>query len=334
MPSVIAAFAHAMARAVDLSLSDDGAFQSGDTALYHLPPAENGRISDADYFDLIDWICTRHGDDAGLVAAYARTIAIDDLGVLGLAIKTAPTLRDSLQRIERYFRLVTDNAVYRLQEEGEMAHFAIQALSAPRKALQLRNECALAGLASNLRDMVGTDLQFDTVTFGHDCRSDPAAYAAIFGCPVQFGGAEDAIVLRRDMLDLPNRLGDRGVSQFLTAHLDSEIRALPETETLHAQLLRILSDNLSNGLPAASEIARSMGMSERTFYRRLSDEGMSFRDVLREAQSELAQQLLSGSDCSIAEVAFLTGFAEQSAFSRAFKRWVGLAPAQFRLRAQ
>lgn len=73
-----------------------------------------------------------------------------------------------------------------------------------------------------------------------------------------------------------------------------------------------------------------MGMSERTLYRRLAAEGRSYRDVLTEAQMTLAQSLLQGGDCSIAEIAFLTGFSEQSTFSRAFKRHVGQAPAQFR----
>jgi AraC-like DNA-binding protein len=83
-------------------------------------------------------------------------------------------------------------------------------------------------------------------------------------------------------------------------------------------------------VPQAAEIARDMAMSERTLYRRLAEEGLTFRDVLTEAQSSLAQELLRDSDSSIAEIAFLTGFSEQSTFSRAFKRWVGLAPAQFR----
>jgi AraC-like DNA-binding protein len=71
-------------------------------------------------------------------------------------------------------------------------------------------------------------------------------------------------------------------------------------------------------------------MSERTLYRRLSDDGLTFRDVVREAQERLACELLTASDCSIAEIAFLTGFAEQSTFTRAFKRWAGQAPARYR----
>lgn len=73
-----------------------------------------------------------------------------------------------------------------------------------------------------------------------------------------------------------------------------------------------------------------MGMSERAFYRRLPDEGVSYREAVQDAQAALARELLTESNCSISEIAFLTGFSEQSTFSRAFKRWVGEAPARYR----
>jgi len=138
------------------------------------------------------------------------------------------------------------------------------------------------------------------------------------------------MALRSAMLDLPNRLGDAAVSDFLTAHLETEIGSLRDDPSIRAALLRRLTPALSNGVPQAADIARDMAMSERTLYRRLAEEGLTFRDVLTEAQSSLAQELLRDSDSSIAEIAFLTGFSEQSTFSRAFKRWVGQAPVQFR----
>ena len=147
---------------------------------------------------------------------------------------------------------------------------------------------------------------------------------------VEFGGRHNAIALAPETLDQPNRLGDRRISDFLTQHLDTEIQRLPNLTSLKDEVLSHLTSRLSDGVPYASEVAIHMGMSERTFYRRLADENLSYRDVLRDAQLSPAQDLLTESDCSIAEVAFLTCFSEQSVFSRAFKRWVGAAPAQFR----
>lgn len=332
MASVTNAFARAMAQAAGMMLTEDGALMVNGAVVHQFPRAVNGRLPDKAYFDLIDWIRNSQPDEVSLIEAYAESINTDDLGILGLAIKTAPTLRSSLQRVERYYRLVTDTAVYRLDESEDPSLLVFEPLTLHRAALELRNECALAGFSRNMHMFVGRHLALDYVSFRHACRSDPERYRSLFGCPVYFEAERDAIALNPAMLSLSNRLGDQAVSEFLTTHLESEFKSLEEDSSLANTLVHRLTPTLSNGLPQAGAVAREMGMSERTLYRRLAEEGLTFRDVVGRAQSALAQELLRESNASIAEIAFLTGFSEQSTFSRAFKRWVGQAPAQFRLR--
>lgn len=290
----------------------------------------DNRMTDADYFALVDRISDAHPDRAALVLAYANRLQMDDLGALGLAIKTAPTLRDSLVRSERYFRLATDTVRYRLDESGPLAVFRVESTTAPHAILEFRNECALAAFVRNLTRLGGEGLRFEEVSFRHESRADPDSYAAGLGCPVRFGADEDAITVLPEMMDLPNKLGDQAVAAFMAAHLDDEIDAITRDISLVDTLLQKLSTSLSNGAPTAAEAARTLGMSERTLYRRLSDEGLTFQGLLQEAQQSLAKDLLARGDCSITEIAFLTGFSEQSTFSRAFKRWVGQTPATFR----
>lgn len=229
--------------------------------------------------------------------------------------------------------LVTDTAVYRLDVSADPALFIFEPQTAHSATLEFRNEGALAAFARNMRKFVGSELSIAFVSFGHACRSDPARYEALFGCPVLFGADRDAIALRPDMLGLSNRLADAAISEFLKDHLETEFRYLEEDTSLANALVHRLTPKLSDGLPQAATIARDLGMSERTLYRRLSEEGLTFRDVVARAQSALAQDMLRDSTASIAEIAFLTGFSEQSTFSRAFKRWVGHTPAQFRRQA-
>lgn len=330
MAIVTSAFARAMARAAGLHLTPNGDVLSGAKVLHRTNSPLDHKIPDSAYFDLIDWIRTFYNDEPALVFNYAREIKNDDIGALGLAAKSAPTLRDTLIRLERYFKLVTDTAVYCLDEKHDPALFIFEARTLDRPALQLRDECALAAITSNIKAIAGPDLDLERVSFKHHCRDDPARFETFFDCEVVFGADQNAIALTHNMLALPNRLGDQGISDFLTQHLEAEINRLSNTSTLKGTLLRHLSTNLSNGVPTASDICHVMGMSERTFYRRLAQEGLSYRDVLQDAQSALARDLLSQTDCSIAEIAFLTGFSEQSTFSRAFKRWAGEAPAKFR----
>lgn len=328
----------AFASAADLTIDEDGVVRSGADTVCRLDQSDEDRVPATDLFELIDWIRTHHTDVATLVFAYAETIQVDHLGVLGLSLKTAPTLRDSLRRVERYFRLVTDTAVYRLKEDGESAFFTIEGQSAHHPALPVRNECALAGFASNMRRFAGEDLELRSVFFQHGCLGDPARYVVGFGCPVHFGAERDAICFAARMLDMPNLLGDTAVSEFLSRHLDAELEKVEqksgsERTSIKSALLHQLTPSLSSGPPAASDAARTLGLSERTLFRRLSNEGLTYREVVQDAQIRLAQELLENGSNSIAEIAFLTGYSEQSSFSRSFKRRVGTTPAQFRAQA-
>ncbi|MEM9740777.1 MAG: helix-turn-helix transcriptional regulator, partial [Pseudomonadota bacterium] len=98
------------------------------------------------------------------------------------------------------------------------------------------------------------------------------------------------------------------------------------------QRVRIaVSQTLSEGVPTVSDIASHLGMSARTLQRRLSHKGSSFQQLVDHARRHLAEQLLRDTNYSLSEVAFLTGFAEQSGFTRAFKRWAGQTPRSYRL---
>lgn len=181
---------------------------------------------------------------------------------------------------------------------------------------------------------VGPSLALQEVRFRHPCRGGAKRYADFFGCPTRFDAHQDAIVFAPGTLDLPNQLGDPAVSEFIIGHLENALAAMTPKDTLEAELHRHLSRALSTGVPSAAEVAREFGMSERTFYRRLSSSGLTYQGVVQQVQKGLAEELFSGNACSIAEVAFLTGFSEQATFSRAFKRWVGTPPAVFRRQAQ
>jgi AraC-like DNA-binding protein len=330
MPTVTAAFVKAMAKAAGLSLSEDGQLLCADVLLkrFNYPPDE--QIPEDAYYDTLQCIRTHFGDDLGLMRAYAATITLDDLGVLGLAVKTAPDLRTALTVIQRYFSLMTDTVVYRFDETGDLAYLSIEEQTGRHPALRFRNECALFSLMCSISALCATDDVFQQVSFRHECLTDERAYVRHFGCDVRFGSSSDSLWISSDALATPIGRGDKAVCNFLVAHLEEELSNLSRQPPLMAELMQHVTRALQHGLPQAADIARTMGMSERTLYRRLADEGLTYRDALQKAQSELAHELLTSSDRSIAEIAFLTGFSEQSAFSRAFKRWSGLAPAQYR----
>lgn len=329
MGTVTAAFARALASAAGLRLAEDGSLLDHDVLVRRLDCAD-GKLSDTDYFELATWVSRNHPDRVGLPFAYAYAVDIDNLGALGLAMKTAPRLRDSLERAERYFSLLTDTVAYQLDDRWDPAVFTLVQKSGPHPALDLRNECALCGFGRVFKEFVGPELAYDLVSFRHEAPGAVERYEDFFGCPVRFGAGRTAIALRSAMLELPTRLGDAAVSRFLTKHLDAEMGALTTEDSVERALAEHLSQALSNGIPKAGAVARALGMSERTLYRRLSETGLTYQDVLENTQRSLAETLLAQQTFSIPDIAFLTGFSEQSSFSRAFKRWVGRSPGAYR----
>jgi AraC-like DNA-binding protein len=92
----------------------------------------------------------------------------------------------------------------------------------------------------------------------------------------------------------------------------------------------LIREALPSGIPSVLQIGRHMGMSGRTLKRRLAENGLTFRSLIQRTQEDIARSLLRNSDCSIGEIAFQAGYSEQSAFNRAFKRWTGQPPLEFR----
>jgi AraC-like DNA-binding protein len=156
------------------------------------------------------------------------------------------------------------------------------------------------------------------------------AHEAWFGSPVRFDADLDAILFEPGTLAQPNILGDEGISRYLVSHLDRELSQIADDAPLVGRTKDAIAQALSEGAPKMADIARDLGLSARSFHRRLSEYGMTFQSLTEETRRDLAEGLLRDERHSLAEIAFLTGFAEQSSFTRAFKRWVGMTPASYR----
>ena len=151
---------------------------------------------------------------------------------------------------------------------------------------------------------------------------------------MRFAAERDGLEFELSDLTAGNRLGDAQISAFFDQHLDDRIaNQLPE-DRLEQQVRTAVTQSHSEGTPRITDVASRMGMSSRTLQRRLAAEGHVFGNLVESARRDLAEGLLRRTEYSLAEVAFLTGYAEQSTFSRAFKRWNGRTPAEYRRSAQ
>jgi AraC-like DNA-binding protein len=268
-------------------------------------------------------------EDHGLPFRYAEALHPDDLGALGLALKTAPTVADALRRLVRYILVLSDTLEYELLDRPWGQAFTLNGRPHHRRGASLANECALAAVTSALRQSVGMPLAPREVTFRHAAPSTDRFHREFFGCAVAFQAPLDALHLSSEQLSQRTLLADEGLSAYLLAQLD-DLRAQRSERSLVAAVRGAVADSLPDGQPSRSQIARRLGMSERTLHRRLADDGESFQTLATQARREAAESLLGSQHHNLVDVAFLTGFSDQTAFTRAFKRWTGMTPASYR----
>jgi AraC-like DNA-binding protein len=287
-------------------------------------------ITDVAYYDLMERIA-QVTDVTALPLRTGASMRCDDYGALGLAFKAAPTLRGSYARVVRYARLWTSVVEYETQDAGDETWFTLHRDGVRRLGLRLSNEATLASAVAIGRE-VTPDGVFNPreVHISHPAPKSTHHHKAYFECPVVFGSDRDALLIDNAAIDGPNRLGDRGITQFLLGHLDQELAQVTAKTSLRERTREVIARSLSEGLPRMEDVARRLGMSVRSLHRRLADDGLSFQILTEHTRRELAEGLLRDELYTISEIAFLTGFSEQSAFNRAFKRWGGVTPANYR----
>ncbi|HEY1249877.1 MAG TPA: helix-turn-helix domain-containing protein, partial [Thermoanaerobaculia bacterium] len=159
---------------------------------------------------------------------------------------------------------------------------------------------------------------------------DPSDFERVLGCPVRSGAESDALAVPRSSWRLPLRRRDSRLHALLAQQADERMALLGSDASVTAQLRRALAGVMPGGPVDLASVSRRVGTSPRTLQRRLEEEGTSYQDVLDGVRREAAEGYLAESRLSVGEVGYLLGFSEPAAFHRAFRRWTGKTPLEFR----
>lgn len=329
MPSVSIVIGQYFAGAAGYSLTPDGSLLSGGETLMEFP-VENGRISAESHYELLGLVAEKVQDRAALSLRYAQSIDIDKMGTLALACKAAPNVEGVLQRVARYQSLLSDSVRYHLEARGQTKFLRQEVLVGSGPGLVFSPEAGLSALFRSVDQLAADRVTPELVTFRHIPPRDAHLFDGFFGCAVEFGAEVDGIWFSNATLAIENKLGDQALSEFMTGHLEAELEQFKSEPSLVRTTKEEIANKLSEGLPKMSDIARELGFSVRSFHRRLADHGVSFQALAEETRREIAFGMLRDEGCPFSEIAFLTGFSEQSAFNRAFKRWTNQTPANYR----
>lgn len=264
------------------------------------------------------------------VASHVEPGAMDLIEYLA---RCSRTLGEALDRTSAYFGLLHDRVSFAVERDGEHAILRnVVPPGLPTTPAYVEN--ALASMAVMMRRMTRQPVPVVAVYFGHPAPRRTAEYRELFQGPVSFGAPVDALVVERACLDAVLSQADSVLASILERHVEMLLASGPRARTLQGRAAQLLSGELAGGHPNAAHIARRLNMSGRTLRRLLRDEGCSFRDVLSDVRRALAFRYLRDPVVPIGEVAFLVGFSDANAFHRAFKRWTGRTPGEFRRDAE
>jgi AraC-like DNA-binding protein len=250
------------------------------------------------------------------------------LNVVGHLMSSARTTRDALQLLCRYSELVFSGAGYFLFEEGGAARFVYAHPFAESPYERFSAEFALSYVLRWALQLSGPDKLPLEARFRYAEPSYRDEYERVFRCPLLFAQPANELIFAQPLLDLPQPHRDDSMCAYLAARAEHLLTRDFDGERLPRRVVQLLKLQL----PATNveQVAQDLGLPLRSLQRRLHARGLRLSQLLDEARCEVACASLRRPDATIKDVAFRIGFSELSAFYRAFRRWTGKTPAQFR----
>jgi AraC-like DNA-binding protein len=253
--------------------------------------------------------------------------------VIDFLASSAPTIGAALAKVSDYFPII--NAVVRLPYSigDRYVTYGIDAPSRPSTITRPYAEYTLAAVFLRTRVATNQNYPLVRVELSHARPANTSEHERIFDCPVRFGADACRRVIARDVWDTARTGGDPVLFSVLETHAKMLLEQVPAPDDIVGRVRARIDEQLRGGDPSLESIARQMAMSPRTLQRRLREHGVLFNDVLDELRFRAAKTYLAQRDVAGTEVAYLLGFAEQSSLNRAFKRWSGQTPTEYRRQA-
>lgn len=259
----------------------------------------------------------------------ARFLRITNLHALGYALAASGNLMDFCVRLQRFFRLVSQSSDVEIVESGNEVALNMRLLV---KVSPETEDAFLGFLVLTMRQMYAPYFNPLRVDFSHAMPRDGVApYEALFKSPVRFDQPSPALVLPRDILQLPLPGACAELAQLNDNIATRYIARLDKDDVVTAVRQKII-EYLPNGDCTREKVAAAMNVTPATLQNRLARRDTNFHDLLDSIRKELAVSYVRQASLSMTEITFLLGFGDLTNFTRAFKRWEGMSPSDFRNR--
>lgn len=258
---------------------------------------------------------------------------LSQAGLAGITAAQAPTVREAARTLIRFEPLYGAN--YRgqssFQEDSQGAWLRFYSISPYNDYNRFVVDSILSGWLHQLSTLAGTPVLAEQVDIEFDAPAYAEDYACLSGHPVSFAAPTNQLRLSQQTLALRNPDHVPSTWRHLLQLCERELEQLTRTRSLRERIIQLLGPLLSGGRePDLEEVAIRLKLPTWTLRRRLAEEGTQFRAVLNDTRRDLAMTYIRDTELAFGEIAYLLGFASAEAFQRAFKRWNGQTPGEFR----
>ena len=287
-------------------------------------------LAAADYVNLLE-LGAQLAKDPHFGLHVGESVKLGTYTVYGLILLSCQNFGQVFQQTLRYEGLAHDLGRSDLLIVNDQAQY--QWHSHYPNASRHLAESVFAGIRVFGNWLAGTNLPPAPISFTHQAPTDCSEHLRIFGTPVAFNGSMNSASFDAALLSWPVPNADIGMHAVLQRHAEGLLKAKMQAQGehgIHAQVRTKIIANLTQDRVKLALIAQDLNLTQRTLQRKLSEAGTSFQQVLDQTRHELAKDYLSQRQLSLADIAFLLGYQEQSAFNHAFKGWFGISPGSYR----
>jgi AraC-like DNA-binding protein len=269
-------------------------------------------------------------DDPAIALRVATMVRPSALGVIGHLGSASRSVRNAFETVQRLTPLLWEDFECGLETRGDVAFLrcgAVRPDSTPGERFTREYAVALTVTLSRLRSAGRTGPL--EARFSYPAPSYAEEYDRILQLPVRFDAGEDGVLLPIAMIDAANPAADAGLIELLERYAAQQLAGIATPMRFGDRVRACIRAAQPTSSLTATQVAERLSVSTRTLRRRLAEEGSSYREIVDEVRADLARHHLGRERRDIDDVALMLGFSDQSAFTKAFRRWTGRTPAEF-----
>ncbi|TDV98747.1 AraC-like DNA-binding protein [Halomonas alkaliantarctica] len=298
---------------------------------------ESTKIEDPDYeipdwkfVDLLELISKEEDDLIGM--HMAMRLKARNWGIFGYAVRNSPDLESALRVMAQYVNVFSQGVEEEIIITKNAIGLSYRLTNPFIENRRQDSEFTLTAILSMLREASCSDIKANLVHFEHEAPVITKEFLEYFGVAPKFRQPRNIIMFNRSDMATPVVDPDPRLYELSLQHLEKRLLTRRMPYSLAERISRAVLNTLNNGegIPSLAQVASSMYISERTLQRRCNYEGIDFLNIIESLRYQIAIDLLKDSDKSLTDITSELGYSQLSSFSRAFKRWSGFNPKQYR----